>query len=388
MSLENIFKEFNTSLNGLSFEEVEDKKEKYGNNILDLKNNNTIWNRIKEVFINPFNLVLIFVAIVTFFTDVVIPEKKDYLTFILISSTIIISAMISFFQQTNSDNAVKKLKKMISNKIEVIREGKQTTIDVEEIVPGDIVKLSSGDMLPGDVKFIEIKDLFIDQASLTGESNPVEKFVNLKNEDAELTELSNIGFTGTNVISGSALAVIIATGSKTYFGSMAKSLYSVNEKNSFEKGIDSVSKLLIKLIIVMVPIIFFINIFVKSDLWSSLIFAITIAVGLTPEMLPVIITTTLAKGAVDMSKKKTIVKRLGSIQTFGEMNILCTDKTGTLTEDEIVLEKYMDVGGNESKKVLKHAFLNSYFQTGLRNLIDVAIITRAEKENMNILKEK
>lgn len=388
MSLENIFKEFKTSLNGLSFEEVEDKKERYGNNILDLKNDNTIWNRIKEVFINPFNLVLIFVAIVTFFTDVVIPEKKDYLTFTLISSTIIISAMISFFQQTNSDNAVKKLKKMISNKIEVIREGKQTTIDVEEIVPGDIVKLSSGDMLPGDVKFIEIKDLFIDQASLTGESNPVEKFVNLKNEDAELTELSNIGFTGTNVISGSALAVIIATGSKTYFGSMAKSLYSVNEKNSFEKGIDSVSKLLIRLIIVMVPIIFFINIFVKSDLWSSLIFAITIAVGLTPEMLPVIITTTLAKGAVDMSKKKTIVKRLGSIQTFGEMNILCTDKTGTLTEDEIVLEKYMDVGGNESKKVLKHAFLNSYFQTGLRNLIDVAIITRAKKENMNILKEK
>lgn len=388
MSLENIFKEFKTSLNGLSFEEVEDKKERYGNNILDLKNNNTIWNRIKEVFINPFNLVLIFVAIVTFFTDVVIPEKKDYLTFTLISSTIIISAMISFFQQTNSDNAVKKLKKMISNKIEVIREGKQTTIDVEEIVPGDIVKLSSGDMLPGDVKFIEIKDLFIDQASLTGESNPVEKFVNLKNEDAELTELSNIGFTGTNVVSGSALAVIIATGSKTYFGSMAKSLYSVNEKNSFEKGIDSVSKLLIRLIIVMVPIIFFINIFVKSDLWSSLIFAITIAVGLTPEMLPVIITTTLAKGAVDMSKKKTIVKRLGSIQTFGEMNILCTDKTGTLTEDEIVLEKYMDVGGNESRKVLKHAFLNSYFQTGLRNLIDVAIIARAEKENMNILKEK
>ena len=192
---------------------------------------------------------------------------------------------------------------------------------------------------------------------------------------------------GTNVVSGTALSIIVGTGNKTYFGSMTKSLYSVNEKNSFEKGVDSVSKLLIKFMVVMVPIILIINLYTKGNWWESLIFAITIAVGLTPEMLPVIMTSTLAKGAVDMSKKKTIVKRLSSIQTFGEMNILCTDKTGTLTEDEIVLEKYMDVEGNESKRVLKHAFLNSYFQTGLKNLIDVAIISRAEKENMSILKE-
>lgn len=387
MNSPNILEELKTTNEGLSCVEIEEKQEEYGKNILDLKNNKTLLNRLKEAFINPFNIVLILVAIVTFFTDVIIATKKDYLTFMLIISTVIISAMISFFQQASSDKAAQKLKKMISNKIDVIRDGNQEVIDVEEVVPGDIVKLSSGDMIPGDVRFLKAKDLFIDQASLTGESNPVEKFVILKDNEAELTDLSNIGFMGTNVVSGSATAVIVGTGNQTYFGSMAKSLYSVNEKNSFENGVDSVSKLLIKFMVVMVPIILVINLLTKGDWWDSLIFAITIAVGLTPEMLPVIMTSTLAKGAVDMSKKKTIVKRLSSIQTFGEMNILCTDKTGTLTEDEIILEKYMDVDGNESKRVLKHAFLNSYFQTGLKNLIDVAIIARAEKENMNILKE-
>lgn len=276
---------------------------------------------------------------------------------------------------------------MITNKIVVIRDEVESEVDVENIVPGDIIKFSSGDMIPADVRFIETKDLFIDQASLTGESNPVEKF-NIAKEDEDITDISNIGFMGTNVVSGSGLAVVLATGGSTYFGSMAKSLYSVNEKNSFEKGIDDISKLLIKFIITMIPIIIAINFWTKKDIWSSIIFAITIAVGLTPEMLPVIMTSTLAKGAGEMSKKKTIVKRLTAIQTFGQMNILCTDKTGTLTEDEVVLEKYMDVYGNESLRILKHAFLNSYFQTGLKNLIDVAIISRAEKENMNILKEQ
>ena len=387
MDNEEILKKFKTSYEGLSCVEIEEKQDEYGKNILDFKNNNTVFNRLKEAFINPFNIVLILVAIITFFTDVIIATNKDYLTFILIVSTVFISAMISFFQQTNSDKAAQKLKKMISNKIDIIRDGNAEVIDVEEIVPGDIVKLSSGDMIPGDVRFLETKDLFIDQASLTGESNQVEKFSVLKDSNAELTDISNIGFMGTNVVSGTALSIIVGTGNKTYFGSMTKSLYSVNEKNSFEKGVDSVSKLLIKFMVVMVPIILIINLYTKGNWWESLIFAITIAVGLTPEMLPVIMTSTLAKGAVDMSKKKTIVKRLSSIQTFGEMNILCTDKTGTLTEDEIVLEKYMDVEGNESKRVLKHAFLNSYFQTGLKNLIDVAIISRAEKENMSILKE-
>ena len=387
MSVDKLFKKFETSDEGLSIVNIEDRLDEYGKNSIEIKNENTILKRLKNAFINPFNLVLIFVAIITFITDVVISLKKDYATFILIVGTIIISSIISLVQETKSNNAAKKLKKMISNKIDVIRDGVPSIVDVENVVPGDIVKLSSGDMIPGDVRFIEVKDLFIDQASLTGESNPVEKFSTLKEYDS-ITDISNIGFMGTNVVSGSSTAIVLTTGNNTYFGSMAKSLYSVNEKNSFEKGVDDISKLLIKFMIVMLPIILLINLLTKDSIWDSIIFAITIAVGLTPEMLPVIMTSTMAKGAIQMSKEKTIVKRLSAIQTFGEMNILCTDKTGTLTEDEIVLEKYMDVFGNENIRILKHAFLNSYFQTGLKNLIDVAIISRGEKENLNILKEK
>ena len=387
LEVEKLFENLKTSYEGISIVEVDERLEKYGKNTVEIKNENTMIHKVKEAFINPFNIVLMIVAGITFFTDIIIASKKDYATFTLIISTILISAIISLKEQTKSDNAAKKLKKMITNKMEVIRDDVQSTVDVENIVPGDIVKLSSGDMIPGDVRFLEVKDLFIDQASLTGESNPVEKLsISKGNED--ITDISNIGFMGTNVVSGSAVAVVLATGNNTYFGSMAKSMYNVNEKNSFEKGINDISILLIKFMAVMVPIILVSNIVTKKDFWSSLIFAITIAVGLTPEMLPVITTSTLAKGAIEMSKKKTIVKRLSTIQTFGQMNILCTDKTGTLTEDEVVLEKYMDVLGNESLRILKHAFLNSYFQTGLKNLIDVAIISRAEKENLNILKEK
>ena len=387
LEVEKLFEKYRTSYAGISIVEVEDCLDRYGKNTIEIKNENTIWHKLREAFINPFNIVLMLVAVITFVTDVIIATKKDYATFSLIVGTILISAIISLMQQTKSDNAAKRLKKMITNKMEVIRDEVQSTIDVEDIVPGDIVKLSSGDMIPGDVRFLEVKDLFIDQASLTGESNPVEKFSYTKgNED--ITDISNIGFMGTNIVSGSATAIILATGNNTYFGSMAKSLYTVNEKNSFEKGVDSISKLLIKFMVVMLPIILVANLATKKDIWSAIIFAITIAVGLTPEMLPVITTSTLAKGAVEMSKKKTIVKRLSAIQTFGQMNILCTDKTGTLTEDEVVLERYMDVSGNESIRILRHAFLNSYFQTGLKNLIDVAIISRAEKEKLNILKEK
>ena len=387
LKTDKLFEQYKTSYEGLSVVDIEEKQEEYGKNTIEIGSNNTIFHKLKEAIINPFNIVLILVAVVTFITDVILSSQKDYATFLLIIGTVIISAIISLIQQTKSDNAAKKLKHMITNKMDVIRDDVLSQIDVEEIVPGDIVKLSSGDMIPGDVRFLEVKDLFIDQASLTGESNPVEKFA-LSNGEEDITDIANIGFMGTNIVSGSATAIVLATGKNTYFGNMAKSLYTVNEKNSFEKGIDSISKLLIKFMVIMLPIILAINLTTKNDWWASLIFAITIAVGLTPEMLPVIMTSTLAKGAVNMSKKKTIVKRLSAIQTFGEMNILCTDKTGTLTEDEVFLEKYMDVLGNESIRILKHAFLNSFFQTGLKNLIDVAIISRAEKEKLNILKEK
>ena len=387
LDVNKLFEKFKTSYAGVSIVEVDDRLEEYGKNTIEIKNNNTLLHKLREAFINPFNIVLMLVAVVTFVTDVIIATQKDYATFSLIVGTVLISAIISLTQQTKSDNAAKKLKKMITNQMEVIRDEVQSTVDVENIVPGDIVKLSSGDMIPGDVRFLDVKDLFIDQASLTGESNPVEKFTTC-NGNEDITDIPNIGFMGTNIVSGSATAIVLATGNNTYFGSMAKSLYTVNEKNSFEKGIDSISILLIKFMVVMLPIILVINLATKNNIWASIIFAITIAVGLTPEMLPVIMTSTLAKGAVEMSKKKTIVKRLNAIQTFGQMNILCTDKTGTLTEDEVILEKYMDVSGNESLRILKHAFLNSYFQTGLKNLIDVAIISRAEKEKLNVLKEQ
>ena len=387
LSKEELFEKYKTSLEGLSVVNIEEIEDEYGKNIIEIGNNNTIFTRLKDAFINPFNIVLLCVAAVTFVTDVVIATQKDYITFILLISTVFISAIVSFVQETKSDNAAKKLKSMITNKMDVIRDGNPCVVDVSDVYPGDIVKLSSGDMIPGDVRFIDTKDLFIDQASLTGESVPVEKFSECKEYDT-VTDISNIGYMGTNIISGSATALILSTGNNTYFGAMAKSLYSVKKTNSFDDGINGISNLLIKFMVVMIPIIMIINFLTKSDVLSSLVFAVTIAVGLTPEMFPVIMTSTMVKGAVEMSKKKTIVKRINSIQTFGQMDILCTDKTGTLTEDEVILEKYMDVNGNESLRILKHAFLNSYFQTGLKNLIDVAIISRAEKEKMNVLKEK
>lgn len=386
-SVESLYEEFKSSDEGISVVDVDDKINKYGRNEIQIKNNNTIWHKLKEAFINPFNIVLMLVAVVTLLTDVIFSSSKDYATFILIVGTLFLSAIISLVQQTKSDNAAKKLKNMITNKVHVIRDGILTVVDVQNVIPGDILKLSSGDMIPGDVRFIETKDLFVDQAPLTGESNPVEKFTYSK-EDQDITDLGNIGFMGTNIVSGSATAIVLATGNDTYFGNMARALAGIESKNSFEKGVDSISKLLIKFMVIMLPIILVVNLFTKNNWLSSLIFAITIVVGIMPEMLPVIISSTLAKGAINMSKKKTIVKKLSAIQTFGQMNILCTDKTGTLTEDEVVLEKYMDVSGADDIRILRHAFLNSYFQTGLKNLIDVAIISRAEKEQLNILKEQ
>lgn len=380
-----VFEQLKTEIDGLNQVEVDERLEEYGKNIIDIATNNRLAKKVEEAIINPFNVVLIIVAIVTFLTDVIFSNTPSYATFIMLLIIVCVSGIISFIQSEKSNNAAKKLQKMITNKVDVIRNGIVTEVNIEEIVPGDILKLASGDMIPGDVRFIETKDLFVDEAGLTGESNPIEKFTTSK-ETKNILEIQNIGYLGTNIISGSAKAVVLTTGNKTYVGSMAKSLSTYKEKTNFEQNIDSISKLLIRFMLVMIPIIFIANFLTKSNWLESLMFGITIAVGLMPEMLPVIMTSSLAKGAISMSKKKTIVKRLSSIQTFGEMDILCTDKTGTLTEDEIVLEKYMNAIGKEDKRILKHAFLNSYFQTGLKNLMDVAIISRAEKEGMEFLK--
>ncbi|MBR3278777.1 MAG: magnesium-translocating P-type ATPase [Lachnospiraceae bacterium] len=381
-----LFEKYQTDEEGLDPVQASDRLEEYGKNIIDFGNEKNLAVSIKDAVINPFNIVLLVVAVITFITDVIMADEPSFATFIMLVAVIIISAVISFVQEEKSNNAAKKLQGMITNKLDVIRNGVETEIEIEEIVPGDIVKLASGDMIPGDVRFIETKDLFIDQSQLTGESNPVEKFTT-SDTNAGVTDLANIGFMGSNIVSGSAKAIILTTGGDTYFGSMAKSLNSYEEKSAFEKNLDSVSKLLIRFMLVTVPVIFIANFITKGSWLQSLMFGITIAVGIMPEMLPVIMNSSLARGAINMSRKKTIVKRLGAIQTFGEMDVFCTDKTGTLTQDEIILEKYMDVLGREDKRVLRHAFLNSYFQTGLKNLMDVAIINRAEKEELSFLKE-
>jgi Mg2+-importing ATPase len=380
-----ILRDFGSSENGLTPVEADERLTKYGRNVIESGKRKSVIENIASVLINPFNLVLLVVLAVTFLTDVVFAAQKDYSASILILSTITISTIVGYTQEAKSNNAAARLRKMIENKVDVLRNGQQDSILLENVVPGDIVKLSSGDMLPGDVRFLETKDLFVDQATLTGESAPVEKQPVNKGTDY-LTDLADIGFMGTNITSGSALALVLTTGGGTYFGSMAKSLSTDNETSDFENGIASISKLLIRFMLVMVPVIFFANLLTKNNTVDAILFSITISIGLIPEMLPVIMTTTLARGAVEMSKKKTIVKRLSSIQTFGEMDILCTDKTGTLTQDEIVLEKYLNVDGKDDMSVLKQAFVNSYFQTGLKNAIDVAVIGRVEKEGLTSYK--
>ena len=369
---------------GLSKVEAENRQDEFGKNVITIGNQNTTLHRLREAVINPFNVILLLVAAVAYFTDVVASLKPDYLTVIIIFSLVFLSSLVAFVQSQRSNAAAEKLSQMISNKADVWRDGELVELPMDQVVPGDVVRLSAGDMLPADVRFLTTKDTFVAQAALTGESNPVEKFSDLGDRrDDALTDLRNIGFMGSNVVSGSATALALATGNNTYFGSMAKSLSGDRAKTSFERGVDSVSRLLVRMMLVMVPVVFLINGLSKNDWPNALLFAISIAVGLTPEMLPVIMTSTLAKGAVSMSKHQVIVRTLGAIQTFGEMDVLCTDKTGTLTEDKIVLERYMDVHGEDDDRILRHAYLNSYFQTGLKNLIDLAIINRAERNGLD-----
>jgi Mg2+-importing ATPase len=375
------------SKTGLTNEEAQEKQDEFGANVITAGNKDTMLHRLREAVINPFNVILLVIAAVNYFTDVIASSKPDYLTVSIIIFLVLVSSLVAFVQNQRSNAAAEKLSEMISNKADVWRDGKLTEIPMAEVVQGDVVKLSAGHMLPADVRFLSTKDTFLAQAALTGESAPVEKFSDGDNKpDDALTDLQNIGFMGSNVVSGSATAVVLATGNNTYFGSMAQSLSGDKAKTSFERGVESVSGLLVRRMLVMIPVVFLINGIAKGDWAGALLFSISIAVGLTPEMLPMIMTSTLAKGAVSMSRHKVIVRTLGAIQTFGEMDVLCTDKTGTLTEDKVVLERYMDLNGDEDTRILRHAYLNSYFQTGLKNLIDLAIINRAEQNGLeNVL---
>ena len=373
----------NSKETGLSFDEVQNKQKQFGLNEIAHEKAPAWYLQFLQAFLNPFIGVLIVIAVISLITDVLIasPKDRDYKTLTVVSIMVFLSSFLRFWQEYRSNKAAGQLKSMVKTTALILREalGKKE-IDIKEIVPGDIVFLSAGDMIPADCRIIQSKDLFISQSMLTGEALPVEKR-EFKIDNAETKsplELENICFMGTNVVSGSAMAIAVITGNQTYFGSISKSLTGKRAETSFDKGVNSVSWLLIRFMLIMVPLIFLINGFVKHDWLEALLFAIAVAVGLTPEMLPMIVTANLAKGALNMSKRKVIVKRLNAIQNIGAMDILCTDKTGTLTMDKIVLERHLNIFGDQDEEVLKWAYLNSYHQTGLKNLLDVAVLEHIE----------
>lgn len=390
MKKEEMFVFLDSSENGKNIEQVEVAREMYGDNAVTYDTDNSVFKRIYESFINPFTMILIILAVVSTFTDIILVEvgKRNYTTVVIIISMVIISGVLRFVQETRSGNAAEKLLKMIKTTTNIERiEGKTQEIPLEEVVVGDIVHLSAGDMIPADIRIIQAKDLFISQSSLTGESESVEKTNTYKDDGKTALERQNLAFMGTDVVSGYAKGIVISTGDNTIFGEIAHDLNKEPTVTSFEKGVNAVSWVLIKFMLVMVPIVFFINGFTKGDWMGGLLFAISIAVGLTPEMLPMIVTTCLAKGSIAMSKKKVIIKNLNSIQNLGSIDILCTDKTGTLTEDRVKLQMHLDIDGNSDTRVLRHGFLNSYYQTGLKNLLDMAIIEKTmeiKDEDINI----
>ena len=389
--IKDVLKKTETVLGGLDAEGVEANRNKYGSNKVTREKKKPLLSRLMGAFINPFTAILLFLAVVSVITDMVFPyfslfgsspEDFDCLTVVIIVTMVFISGTLRFVQESRSGNAAEKLLAMITTTCTVTRKGQEKTeIPMDDLVCGDIVHLSAGDMVPADIRILDAKDLFISQSSLTGESEPIEKTAETVREEAgSVTDYTNIAFMGSNVISGSATAVVICTGDNTLFGSMASAVAEDAVETSFTKGVNAVSWVLIRFMLVMVPLVFFINGITKGDWLEAFLFGISIAVGLTPEMLPMIVTTCLAKGAVSMSRKQTIVKNLNSIQNFGAIDILCTDKTGTLTQDKVVLEYHLNVNGEDDTRVLRHAYLNSYFQTGYKNLMDFAIIHRTEEE--------
>jgi len=376
-----------TQLQGLSTYEVEERLKLYGENEIRHEKAPAWYSQLLHAFLTPFNGVLFFVASVSIISDVwlVDPSDREYETVTLLSIMILLSSLIRFWQEFRNNKAAERLKQMIKTTALVIRqdEGKKE-IPIGKLVPGDIVFLSAGDMVPADCRLIQSKDLFISQSILSGESLPVEKreFPLADAANKSLLDLDNICFMGTNVLSGSATTAVVATGNQTYFGSITKSITAKRNETSFDKGVNSVSWLLIRFIFVMVPLVFLINGLTKGNWLEAFLFAIAIAVGLTPEMLPMIVTTNLARGAVSMSKRKVIVKRLNAIQNIGAMDVLCTDKTGTLTMDKIVLQVHLNVFAESDEEVLKWAYLNSYHQTGLKNLLDTAVLDHYEVQHL------
>ena len=375
-----------TERGGITNAEAERRKEQYGENVLPSRKKKGTAARLLAAFINPFTLILLALAAVSVVTDIVLAAEgeENYITVVVIAVMVAVSGILRFVQESRSGAAAEKLSAMITTTACVSRKGEgKREIPVSELVVGDEVHLSAGDMIPADLRIVAAKDLFVAQSALTGESAPEEK----KAEPCDAGSLTNCGclaFMGTNVVSGSGVGIVAATGEDTLFGQTAKTLSAgKTEKTAFEKGVNSVSHILIGFMLAMVPVVFLINGFTKGEWLGAALFAVSIAVGLTPEMLPMIVTACLAKGSVALSKKKVVVKDINSIQNLGAMDILCTDKTGTLTQDKVVLEMHLNVEGEEDARVLCRAFLNSNYQTGLKNLMDVAVIERTHELRAN-----
>ena len=376
-----VLKELGSQLGGLSEAEADSRLKQVGTNEIAREKRQTALMRLLGDFKNPLVLLLLALGVLSFLTG-------DLRATVVIFVMLVLGVVLRFFQEMRADNAAEKLKAMVSNTATLVRGDKEAEVSIKMVVPGDIVRLAAGDMVPADVRVLSAKDLFLNQAALTGEALPVEKKAAPAADVQNPLELPNICFLGSNVESGSATAVAICTGNRTYFGSLAANIVGQRQLTSFDKGVNKFTWLMIRFIAVMVPAVFLINGLSRHNWLEAFLFAMAVAVGLTPEMLPMIVTVNLSKGALAMARKKVIVKRLNAIQNFGAMDVLCTDKTGTLTQGKIVLEKHLDAHGDPSEKVLQYGYLNSYHHTGLKNLLDEAILNHEELEERLKAKEK
>lgn len=392
-SLDSTLARLSTQQNGLTMGDAAERLLEYGKNQVANEKAPAALVQLAQAFNNPFIWVLMALAVVTFFTDYLLPlrqgEETDLTGVAILLVMISLSGMLRFWQEYRTNKAAEALKSLVRTTATVIRRHSETTqpvkmeIDLQDVVPGDIIFLSAGDMIPADVRLISSRDLFVSQSALSGEAMPIEKYdassgitpaADMDADETDLLTTPGICLLGTNVASGTATAVVVATGNRTWFGSLAKSVTGNRPQTAFDRGVNSVSWLLIRFMLVMVPIVLFINGFTKGDWTEALLFGLAVAVGLTPEMLPMIVSSNLAKGAVAMSRRKVVVKRLNAIQNFGAMDVLCTDKTGTLTQDRILLAQHLDAHGLNSDLVLQLAWLNSRHQTGVKNLMDRAIL--------------
>jgi len=368
LGMDSLFEKFNTSKPGLSNDEALARIKVYGHNEPAKKKKRTIAAEIFRKFLNPLVIVLMIIAVFSFFFG----QKISALLVMLMA---FISVVLSFAQEHRASKEAEKLSEMVRSTATVWRGGRQKEVPIRDIVPGDIVDLFAGDMIPADLRIVFAKDLFINQASLTGESFPIEKTADpVIRASSALSELTNIVFMGSSVVSGTGLGVAVKTGMATEFGELSRKLTLMRVETSFDKGVHAFTWLMVRFMIVLVAAIFAINWLLKGNLVEAFMFALAVAVGLTPEMLPMIVAINLSKGAIAMSKKDAIVKRLNSIQNFGAMDVLCTDKTGTLTMDKIVLERHCDIVRKDNDDVLKLGFINSFYQTGLKNILDRAIL--------------